>query len=70
MPGLNGRSLYQEIEKEGFKKFNKILFSTGDIIGSETMAFFEKVNADYIYKPFDIAIFLKKIRRILKKEKT
>jgi len=70
MPGLDGTSLYHEIKRRDSRISNRILFSTGDIIGAETMAFFEKVNADYIYKPFDIAIFLKKIRRILKKEKT
>jgi two-component system NtrC family sensor kinase len=70
MPGLNGRSLYQEIEKRDLELSNRILFSTGDIIGLETTAFFERVKADYIYKPFEITHFLEKARRILKRKGT
>lgn len=70
MPGLTGIGLYREIEKKNLKMSNRILFFTGDTIGSETMEFFEEIQANYIYKPFDNADFLKSVKRILKKEKT
>jgi PAS domain S-box-containing protein len=70
MPGLTGIGLYREIEKKNLKMLNRILFFTGDTIGSETMKFFEEIQANYIYKPFDNADFLKSVKRILKKEKT
>jgi PAS domain S-box-containing protein len=70
MPGLNGISLYHEIEKSNLELSNRILFFTGDTISSETSKFFEEMQVDYIYKPFDNADFLKRVKRILKKEKT
>jgi CheY-like chemotaxis protein len=70
MPGLTGIGLYREIEKKNLKMSNRILFFTGDTIGSETMKFFEEIQANYIYKPFNNADFLKSVKRILKKEKT
>jgi PAS domain S-box-containing protein len=70
MPGLTGIGLYREIEKKNLKMSNRILFFTGDTIGSETMEFFEEIQANYIYKPFNNADFLKSVKRILKKEKT
>ena len=69
MPGLDGISLYQEIVKRNLKLSNRILFFTGDT-SSETIKFFEEIQADYIYKPFDNADFFKSVKRILKKEKT
>jgi len=68
MPGLTGIGLYREIEKKNLKMSNRILFFTGDTIGSETMKFFEEIQAEYIFKPFDNADFLKSVKRILKKE--
>lgn len=70
MPGLDGMSLYQEIVKRNLKLSNRILFFTGDTISSETRTFFEEIQAEYIFKPFDNADFLKSVKRILKKEKT
>ncbi|MDI6761751.1 MAG: response regulator [Thermodesulfobacteriota bacterium] len=70
MPGLDGISLYQEIVKRNLKLSNRILFFTGDTSSSETRTFFEEIQAEYIFKPFDNADFLKSVKRILKKEKT
>ncbi|MBS3905422.1 MAG: response regulator [Syntrophaceae bacterium] len=70
MPGLDGMSLYQEIVKRNLKLSNRILFFTGDTISSETRTFFEEIQAEYIFKPFDNTDFLKSVKRILKKEKT
>jgi PAS domain S-box-containing protein len=70
MPGLDGISLYRGIVKRNLKLFNRIMFFTGDTIGSETRTFFEEIQAEYIFKPFDNADFLKSVKRILEKGKT
>jgi signal transduction histidine kinase/ActR/RegA family two-component response regulator len=69
MPGLDGISLYQEIGKRNSKLSNRILFFTGDTTSSETRTFFEEIQAEYIFKPFDNADFMRIVRRIFKKEK-
>lgn len=63
LPDMTGIELYQRLEKTDRSSLNKIVFITGDVMGTETIAFFSRTGAHYISKPFDIDQLLKEVRR-------
>jgi CheY-like chemotaxis protein len=65
MPGMGGIEFYKAIEeKKPFLK-NKIIFSTGDIMGDTTRAFFELVTNPQVGKPFNFDELKEVIKSIL-----
>ena len=52
VPVVNGRELCQYIEQKRLQLVNRVVFSTGDIIGRTTMAFLEKADRPYLPEPF------------------
>ncbi len=51
-PVMNGRQLYQYIQEKHPKLIDGVIFTTGDVVGGDTMAFIEQNGRPYLPKPF------------------
>jgi CheY-like chemotaxis protein len=65
MPGMSGIELYQLLQKISPRLADKVVFITGDVMGTSTMAFLSKTKAPYIIKPFDATQLKAEINRVL-----
>jgi two-component system NtrC family sensor kinase len=65
MPGMSGIELYQHFQKISPLLADKVVFITGDVMGTGTMAFLSKTKAPYIIKPFDAKQLKTQINRVL-----
>lgn len=65
MPGMSGPELYRRMEKITKSLPRRVVFVTGDVIGTGTQEFLKKTRARYIAKPFDVAQIKKEINSIL-----
>jgi len=65
MPGMSGIELYQHFQKISPPLADKVVFITGDVMGTSTMTFLSKTKAPYIIKPFDAKQLKAEINRIL-----
>ncbi len=61
MPGMSGQELFERVRGLDHDLSRRIIFSTGDIVSSETREFLERSGNSYLQKPFD----LEAIRRIV-----
>ena len=65
MPGMSGIELYQHFQKISPALADRVLFITGDIMGTSTMTFLSKTKAPYIIKPFDAKQLTEEVNRVL-----
>jgi len=65
MPGASGIELYGRMQKIAQSFADRVIFITGDIMGTDTEAFLSKTKAPYITKPFDVNQLKKKIEKFL-----
>jgi PAS domain S-box-containing protein len=65
MPGMSGIELYRHFQKISPPLADKVVFITGDIMGTSTMAFLSKTKAPYIIKPFDAKQLKAEVNRVL-----
>jgi PAS domain S-box-containing protein len=65
MPGIDGKQLYQYIQKHHPEITEKIIFITGDILNKETQLFIHAANNKFIEKPFDIDVLLSMLNDVL-----
>jgi len=65
MPGMSGPELYQRMNKITKSLARRVVFVTGDVIGTGTQEFLKKTKARYIAKPFDVVQMKKEINQIL-----
>lgn len=65
MPGLDGRELYQYLQKRQGDVADKIIFMTGDVLNKETQSFLKDTNNRYIEKPFDIDVLVSMLNEVL-----
>jgi len=61
MPGLGGREFYQELARRRPGQADRIVFSTGDTVRGDTLAFLESLGRPYLHKPFSLS----ELRRLL-----
>ncbi len=54
LPDMSGIELYEHLDKTDKSLAERIIFITGDVLGSETMDFFSRTGASYVSKPFSI----------------
>jgi two-component system NtrC family sensor kinase len=54
MPGMSGQNFYTYVQKHIPTLIDRIVFITGDVLGSETQNFFKITGCRYIEKPFEI----------------
>jgi PAS domain S-box-containing protein len=65
MPGMSGIELYRHFQKIAPPLADRVVFITGDVMGSSTMAFLSKTKAPYIIKPFDAKQLTAEVNRVL-----
>jgi DNA-binding response OmpR family regulator len=61
MPRLGGREFYEELSRRKPGMAARLVFSTGDTVRGDTLAFLETLNRPYLHKPFSLA----ELRRLL-----
>jgi len=61
MPNLDGRELYERVAEERPELIRRFVFSTGDLLRSESLSFLEAVPNKVLTKPLD----LETVRRVL-----
>lgn len=60
MPVMDGKALYRHICTEMPNMAERVVFSTGDFIGQDTVHFLESTRVNFVNKPFDL-LTLKKV---------
>jgi signal transduction histidine kinase/CheY-like chemotaxis protein len=65
LPGMNGFELYQHLDQMDKPLTPRVVFITGDVLGTDTKNFLSRTNASYITKPFNIEQLKEEINRIL-----
>ncbi len=61
MPRLGGREYYEELVRVRPAMAARLVFSTGDTVRGDTLAFLETLDRPYLHKPFSLA----ELRRLL-----
>ncbi|HKU63016.1 MAG TPA: ATP-binding protein [Gemmatimonadales bacterium] len=61
MPRLGGREFYEELVRRRPAQAARLVFSTGDTVRGDTLAFLESLDRPYLHKPFSLA----ELRRLL-----
>ena len=52
MPVMNGSQLYQLMKEKYPEMVNRVIFTTGDVIGSDMQIFLKQVGRPFLPKPF------------------
>jgi two-component system NtrC family sensor kinase len=55
MPKLGGRELYERLRDDAPEIAARVVFSTGDTVRDDTMAFLEQSGRPFLHKPFKLA---------------
>jgi len=55
MPRFGGREFYEELVRRNPKMAARLVFSTGDTVRGDTLAFLETLDRPYLHKPFSLA---------------
>ena len=51
-PAMNGKELYQWLKETHPQAANRVIFTTGDVMGGDTQAFLEQAGRPFLPKPF------------------
>jgi two-component system NtrC family sensor kinase len=54
MPRLGGREFYEELRRRAPERAARLVFSTGDTVRGDTLAFLESVRRPWLRKPFGL----------------
>lgn len=65
MPGMSGQELYQKVRELDCDLSRRIIFSTGDVVSSDTRSFLEQSGNSYLQKPFEIDTIRKIVQSVL-----
>jgi PAS domain S-box-containing protein len=65
MPGMSGIELYKRFQKMDPILARRVVFVTGDVMGSHTLDFLAKTKSPYITKPFDGKQLSKAVNQVL-----
>jgi two-component system NtrC family sensor kinase len=55
MPEFGGREFYEELARRQPAMASRLVFSTGDTVRGDTLAFLESIDRPYLHKPFSLA---------------
>ena len=55
MPRYGGREFYEELSRRNPSMAARLVFSTGDTVRGDTLAFLETLDRPYLHKPFSLA---------------
>lgn len=65
MPEIDGAEVYEWIKTNRADMEKKVLFSTGDILGSKAERIINRIGDNYIIKPYNVEELLKKVENLL-----
>jgi two-component system NtrC family sensor kinase len=65
MPNMDGRELYQELERRDPLLASRTIFITGDTVSPDTRTFLQQVNNPVLAKPFRVRDVRETIGQIL-----
>jgi len=51
-PAMNGKELYQWLKEKYPQLASRVIFTTGDVMGSDTQSFLEQTARPFLPKPF------------------
>jgi CheY-like chemotaxis protein len=54
MPNIGGREFYEELKRRAPAMADRLIFSTGDTVRGDTLAFLESLGRPYLHKPFSL----------------
>jgi CheY-like chemotaxis protein len=66
MPGLDGPTLFRQVERLYPALAGRFVFLTGDALGGDTLAFLEASRAPRLEKPFTLAAVLEVVDHVLR----
>ncbi len=55
MPHMSGRELYERLHRDAPAVAERVVFSTGDTVRDDTLAFLEAAGRPVLHKPFKLA---------------
>ena len=65
LPGKSGIELYKHIKKIAESLARRVVFITGDVMGTDTRNFLSRTKAPYITKPFDVEQLKRDLNQML-----
>ncbi len=65
-PAMNGKELYQWLKEKHPQAANRVIFTSGDVMGDDTKGFLEKAARPFLPKPFTPGELRNVIREALK----
>lgn len=68
LPGMSGLELYKRIQGIAQSLAKRVVFITGDVMGTSTRDFLSRTKVPCITKPFDSEQLKKNINRILARD--
>ena len=68
-PQMNGKELYQWLQEKHPQLAGRVIFTTGDVMGGDTLTFIEQAGRPYLPKPFTPDELKAIIRETLKQSK-
>lgn len=66
MPRLGGREFYQALQRMNPARAERLVFSTGDTVRGDTLAFLESLGRPYLHKPFSLAELRTLLARVVR----
>jgi signal transduction histidine kinase/ActR/RegA family two-component response regulator len=63
MPALDGQGLYEQVCRAHPEMSHRFIFSTGDLVNPETVAFLRTTGCAYLSKPFKLESVLEAVNR-------
>jgi DNA-binding response OmpR family regulator len=54
MPNIGGREFYEALKRHAPALADRLVFSTGDTVRGDTLAFLESLGRPYLHKPFSL----------------
>jgi two-component system NtrC family sensor kinase len=64
MPRLGGREFYEQLAQRDQAMADRIVFSTGDTVRDDTLAFLEGLGRPFLHKPFSLAELRELLARV------
>ena len=68
MPEMNGEELYQWLEKKHPQLASQVIFTTGSLMGQDTITFIEQTGRPFLPKPFTLEELRAIVRETSKQE--
>jgi len=65
LPGRGSTELYKQMQKIAESLARRVVFITGDVMGTDTRSLLSQTKAPYISKPFDIEQLKRDISHLL-----